>query len=322
MIHIKRQIVFDLQGKKIWIAGHSGMVGQALIRHLEREPGETGAELLTPTHAELDLTRQAAVEEWARAARPDALFMLAGKVGGIAASRGAPADFLYENLIMTTNVIHAAYRCGVPKMLFVGSASVYPTAAPQPMAEEALLTGPLEPANQWYALAKIAGQKLCEAYRKEHGCDFITIIPTNMYGPGDRFDPHQSHVIPALMRRFHNAKMDGAASLKIWGDGTPRREFLFVDDCADALVHFMKKYSAAAPLNIGVGGDISILDLARIIARVVGFAGEIRTDPGMPGGTAQRLLDSSAAQAHGWSHKTGLKDGLEETYRWFLEHAT
>ncbi len=306
---------FDLTGKRVWVAGHRGMVGSALVRRLARE----NCEILTATRSELDLRHAEAVETWMAAQRPQAVIMAAAKVGGILANDTYPADFLYDNLIIQTSIVHAAWRTGVEKLLFLGSSCIYPKLAPQPIQESSLLTGPLEPTNEWYAIAKIAGIKLCEAYRKQHGCDFISAMPTNLYGPGDNFDLSSSHVVPALMRKAHEAKLSGAQTLTIWGSGTPRREFLHVDDCADALVHVLKAYSEAEHINIGYGEDLTIRELAETVAGVVGFKGRIVTDTSKPDGTPRKLIAADKLRAMGWKPKVGLKAGLASVYRWYVE---
>ena len=308
-------LAYPLAGKRIWIAGHRGMVGSALARRLAGED----CEIIVAGREAVDLRRQAEVEAWMAASRPDAIFLAAAKVGGILANDSYPADFLFDNLMIQANVVDAAYRHGVGKLLIIGSSAVYPPLAPQPMAESALLTGPLEPTHQWYATAKIAGIKLGQAYRRQHGCDFISALPTNLYGPGDNFDLNSSHVLPALIRKAHQAKVAGDASFTIWGSGAPRREFLHVDDCADALVHLMKTYSDPEHVNVGSGEDIPILDLARLVAEVVGFGGEVITDPSKPDGPMRKLMAADKLRAGGWTPKIGLKDGIAGVYRWFLE---
>jgi GDP-L-fucose synthase len=294
------------------------MVGSALIRRLEQED----CILLIVEREEVDLTRQEQVERWMRAARPQAAFVAAAKVGGIVANESAPVQFIYDNLAIALNVIHAAAATQVEKLLFLGSSCIYPKFAPQPISESAVLTGALEPTNEWYAIAKIAGLKLCQAYRRQCGCDFISAMPTNLYGPGDNFDLTTSHVIPALMRKAHEAKVSGAAEMIVWGSGRPRREFLHVDDAADALVRLMTHYSAESHVNVGSGIDVSILELARVIAHVVGFSGEMVTDPSKPDGTPRKLLDSSRLTALGWLPRIGLADGLVSTYTWFERAVT
>jgi GDP-L-fucose synthase len=289
------------------------MVGSALLRRLEQED----CILLTAERDEVDLTRQEQVETWMGKARPQTVFVAAAKVGGIVANDSAPVPFLYDNLAIALNVIHTAAATGVEKLLFLGSSCIYPKLAPQPITESALLTGPLEPTNEWYAIAKIAGLKLCQAYRRQLGCDFIAAMPTNLYGPGDNFDLTTSHVIPALMRKAHEAKISGAAEMIVWGSGTPRREFLHVDDAADALVHLMTHYSGEEHVNVGSGSDLTILELAKLIARVVGFTGEISTDRSKPDGTPRKLLDTSKLRSLGWQPKIGLEEGLASTYQWF-----
>jgi GDP-L-fucose synthase len=306
--------MYDLRGKRVWVAGHRGMVGGALVRRLAGE----GCEILTADRGALDLADQAAVRQWVAQARPDAVFLAAAKVGGILANAGLPADFLYENLMIEANVLEAAYRAGVGKLCFLGSSCIYPKYAAQPIEEDSLLTGPLEPTNQYYAIAKIAGMKLAEAYRVQHGCDFISAMPCNLYGPGDNFDLQSSHVLPALIRKADDAKGRGLDGIAIWGTGTPRREFLHVDDCADACVHLMKYYSGAQHVNVGAGEDISILELARLVCDVVGAGASVVTDPSKPDGTPQKLLSVARMRALGWSAKIGLRDGIARTYAWYL----
>ncbi len=308
--------LFPLAGRRVWIAGHKGMVGSALVRRLAAEQ----CEILTADRAALDLRDQAAVNAWVAAHKPEAVFLAAARVGGILANSSAPADFLFDNLAIALNVIEAARHGGVAKLLYLGSSCIYPKFAPQPIPEDALLSGALEPTHEAYAIAKIAGLKMAQAYRRQHGCDFISAMPTNLYGPGDNFDPVTSHVLPALMRKTHEARLRGDAVLTIWGTGTPRREFLHVDDCADALVFLMKTYSGDGHINVGAGKDTTILELTRMMAEVTGFAGEIRTDPSKPDGTPRKLMDSSRLNAMGWRPRIALKDGIAATYRWFLEH--
>ncbi|MBI4184557.1 MAG: GDP-L-fucose synthase [Proteobacteria bacterium] len=308
---------YRLAGKRVWVAGHRGMVGAALVRRLAGE----GCEVVTIGRERLDLRRQAAVEAWLAEARPQAVFLAAATVGGIVANDTRPAEFLYDNLAIELNVIDAARRVGVEKLLYLGSSCIYPRLAPQPMAEDTLLTGPLETTNEWYAIAKIAGIGLCQEYRRAFGCDFISAMPTNLYGPGDTFDPVASHVIPALMLKTHRAKVEGAEAVSVWGTGRPRREFLYVDDLADALVFLMTRYSSAEIINVGTGLDLSIREVAGLVAEVVGFKGGLRFDPTKPDGTPRKLLDVARLSALGWTASTGLKEGLAETYRWFLSHA-
>jgi GDP-L-fucose synthase len=309
---------YSLAGKRVWVAGHRGMVGSALVRRLQQE----GCTILTVGRAEADLTRQAEVERWMAAARPQAVFVAAARVGGILANDTYPADFLYDNLMIEANIIHQAWAQGVEKLLFLGSSCIYPKLAPQPIAEEDLLTGPLEPTNAWYAVAKIAGIKLSQAYRRQHGCDFIAAMPTNLYGPGDNYDLESSHVIPALLRKAHEAKVTGAPSFTIWGSGAPRREFLHANDCADALVHLMQVYSGAEHVNVGSGEDLPIIDLARLVAEVVGFEGEIVRDPTKPDGTPRKLMSGAKLAALGWRPRIGLREGLADAYRAFLRDQT
>ena len=308
---------YPLGGRRVWVAGHRGMVGAALVRRLAHED----CEILTVDRAEVDLRRQSEVEDWLAETRPQAAVVAAATVGGIQANDSRPAEFIYDNLAIEANVIHAAWRCGVDKLLFLGSSCIYPRDAAQPMTEEALLTGPLEATNQWYAVAKIAGLKLCQAYRRQYGCDFITAMPAKLYGPGDNFDLASSHVVAALMRKAHEARIAGDDSLAVWGSGRPRREFLYVEDLADALVFLLQTYSGEAHVNVGAGKDIVISELAALIAEVVGFAGGLTFDPGKPDGTPRKLLDVSRLSELGWSPSTGLRDGLAQTYRWFCEYA-
>ena len=310
------ELPYSLSGKRVWVAGHRGMVGSALLRRLEKEDCIP----LTVERAEVDLMRQEQVEAWVSRSRPQAIFLAASKVGGIVANDSAPAQFLYENLAIAANVIHAAAATQVQKLLFLGSSCIYPRLAPQPIPENALLTGPLEPTNEWYAIAKIAGLKLCQAYRRQFGCDFVSAMPTNLYGPGDNFDPTTSHVIPALMRKAHEAKISGAAELVVWGSGTPRREFLHVDDAADALLHLMTYYSGDTHVNVGSGSEITILELANLIGGVVGFKGRILMDASKPDGTPRKLLDTCKLASLGWQPKIGLEEGLASSYRWFASH--
>jgi GDP-L-fucose synthase len=307
---------YSLTGRKVYVAGHGGMVGSAIVRRLASEQ----CEVLTASRADLDLLDQAAVRAWFDRERPDAVFLAAAKVGGILANSTYPADFLYENMMIEANIIEASYRTGVGKLMFLGSSCIYPKFAPQPIPEDALLTGPLEETNEWYAIAKIAGIKLAQAYRQQHGRDFISAMPTNLYGPGDNFDLDSSHVLPALMRKAHEAKVTGAAGIEIWGSGTPRREFLHVDDCADACVYLMKAYSDSEHVNVGSGEDLSILDLTRLICDVVGFAGEISRDTSKPDGTPRKLMSADRIRSTGWEPRIGLRDGIESTYAWFLKN--
>jgi GDP-L-fucose synthase len=290
------------------------MVGSAIVRRLERE----NCEVLTVELDALDLRDQAATRAWVKNARPDAILLAAAKVGGILANETYPADFLYDNLMIEANIIEAAFRADVTKLLFLGSSCIYPKLAPQPIAESALLTGPLEPTNEWYAIAKIAGIKLCQAYRRQHGRNFISAMPTNLYGPFDNFDLKSSHVMPALIRKAHEAKLSGDEKLVVWGSGTPRREFLHVDDCADALVHLMRVYSGDDHVNVGFGSDVTILELTKLVAGVVGFKGEIVLDPTKPDGTPRKLMDTGRIRALGWAPSITLGAGIESTYRWYL----
>lgn len=305
---------FDLKGKKVWVAGHRGMVGAAIVRRLASE----NCEILTANRNQVDLKDQAAVRAWVATAKPDAVFVAAAKVGGILANNSYPADFLYDNLMIEANVIEASFRAGVEKLCFLGSSCIYPKFAAQPIIESALLTGELEPTNEWYAIAKIAGIKLCQAYRKQHGTDFISAMPTNLYGPGDNFDLNSSHVMPALIRKAHEAKVKGDKEIVIWGTGTPLREFLHVDDCADACVHLMKIYSDFEHVNVGSGEDLSILDLVKLVCEVVGFNGDIAHDLSKPDGTPRKLMSAEKIRRLGWEPKTGLREGIAEAYAAFL----
>lgn len=302
-------------GAKVFVAGHRGLVGSAIVRRLR---GAGFDNLVLRTHAELDLGDAAAVREFFAAERPEYVFLAAARVGGILANDSYPADFIRDNLLIQTSVIDAAQRHGVRKLLFLGSSCIYPKHAPQPMREDCLLTGPLEPTNEWYAVAKIAGIKMCQAYRRQHGFNAICLMPTNLYGPGDNFDLATSHVLPALIRKFHDARECGAAEVVVWGSGTPRREFLHVDDLADACLFLMEGYDGERIVNVGVGEDISIAELAELVQRVVGFQGRIVLDPSKPDGTPRKLLDVSRLRELGWSARIGLEEGIRETYAWFL----
>ncbi|HEV7291544.1 MAG TPA: GDP-L-fucose synthase [Devosia sp.] len=306
---------YALGGKRVFVAGHRGMVGSAIVRRLANE----NCTVLTASRTELDLKDQASVRAWFGDQRPDAVFLAAAKVGGILANDRYPADFLYDNLMIEANVIEAAHRHDTGKLLFLGSSCIYPKFAEQPITEEALLTGSLEPTNEWYAIAKIAGIKLAQAYRRQHGRDFISAMPSNLYGPGDNYDLAGSHVLPALIRKAHDGKVAGAASFEIWGTGTPRREFLHVDDLADACVYLMQSYSAEEHINIGYGSDITIGEVARLVADVVGFEGRIVNDTTRPDGTPRKLMDSSRLFATGWRPRVALADGIAAAYREFLD---
>ncbi len=309
-------MAWDLTGKRIFVAGHRGMVGAAVVRRLASE----GCDILTAGRDRVDLKRQAEVEAFFKAEKPDAVIMAAARVGGILANDTYPADFLYDNMIIEANTFQAAHEAGVGKFLFLGSSCIYPKFAPQPIREDALLTGPLEPTNEWYAIAKIAGIKLAQAYRKQYGHDYISAMPTNLYGPGDNFDLTSSHVMPALMRKAHEAKLRGDSEIVIWGTGTPRREFLHCDDCADALVFLLKNYSGYDHVNVGSGEDITILELTRIVCDVVGFKGHIVNDTSKPDGTPRKLMSADKLRAMGWAPSIDLRTGIERTYRWFLEN--
>lgn len=303
------------KSSKIYVAGHRGLVGSAIVRALKKGGY---ANIITRTRAELDLLDQKAVTSFFEKEQPEYVFLAAAKVGGIVANRNSPADFIYENLAVETNVIHAAHEAGVKKLLFLGSSCIYPREAPQPIKEEYLLTGPLEETNRAYALAKIAGIELCQAYRKQYGDNFIAVMPTNLYGPGDNFDLTTSHVLPALIRKFHEAKAAGSPSVSVWGSGTPRREFLHVDDLASACVFLMESYDENDIVNIGTGEDLPIKELAERIGRTVGYEGTIDWDTSKPDGTPRKLLDVSRLHALGWHHSIPLEDGLRSTYDWYL----
>ena len=307
--------MFDLSGKSIWVAGHRGMVGAALVRRLARD----GHRVITAGRDTLDLMRQAQVEDWVAANRPDVVIVAAARVGGIAANAARPVDFLHDNLMIEANIMRAAADNGVGKLLFLGSSCIYPRLAPQPMAEAALLTGPLEETNQWYAIAKIAGIKLAQAYRQQMGLDFISAMPTNLYGPGDNYDLESSHVIPALLRKAIEARDSGAATMTVWGSGTPLREFMHVDDLADALVFLLEHYSDADHINVGTGQEVTIAEVAQTIADTVGFTGELVFDASRPDGTPRKLMDSARLLALGWAPHIGLADGLADAHRHFIE---
>jgi GDP-L-fucose synthase len=314
-------VIYPLAGRRVWVAGHAGMVGSALVRRLH----QTGAEILTATRAALDLRDQAAVETWLAAHRPDAIFIAAATVGGIEANRTRPAEFLYDNLLIAANIIHAAAEApsgrapgpGVSKLMFLGSSCFYPREAEQPIREETMLTGPFEPTNEWYAVAKVAGVKLCQAYRRQFGKDFIVAVPTNLYGPGDNFDLASSHVIPAMIRKIHEAKLAGSGPVALWGSGRPRREFLYVDDAAEALVFLMERYSQEDIINVAGGEDLTIAALAEWIAEAVGYQGGFAYDTGKPDGMPRKALDGSRIRAAGWSPGVPLREGLARTYDWY-----
>jgi GDP-L-fucose synthase len=308
-------VPFELKGKSIYVAGHRGMVGAALVRRLARED----VKLVTVERREVDLCNQAAVFDWFARVRPQVVFLAAAKVGGIVANNTLRAEFIYDNLAIAANVIHAAHQNGAEKLMFLGSSCIYPKLAPQPLREDTVLSGPLEPTNEPYAIAKIAGIKMAEAYRRQYGSDFISVMPTNLYGPGDNYHPELSHVVAALIRRFHEAKVAGAKNVVVWGTGTPRREFLYIEDMADACVHLMKTYSGADLINIGTGEDIAIAEFARVVAEIVGYRGDISYDTSRPDGTPRKLLDVSRLTNQGWRARTTLKDGITRTYAQFLE---
>jgi GDP-L-fucose synthase len=300
----------DLAGRRVWVAGHRGMVGAALLRRLARE----GAEVLTVARAELDLRRQAETEAWIARNRPEFIFIAAAKVGGILANDSYPGAFLYDNLMIQTNIVEAARHAGARKVMLLGSSCIYPRLAPQPIAEDSLLTGPLEETNQWYAVAKIAGVKLAQAYRREYGMDVVSVMPTNLYGPGDNYHPRDSHVAAALLRRIHQAKLDGAEAVTIWGTGTPLREFMHVDDLADACVFLMRRWDSPDPINIGSGQEVSILELAKLVAEVVGWTGTFALDATKPDGTPRKRLDTRVLDATGWRPSIAMREGLTDAY--------
>jgi GDP-L-fucose synthase len=302
---------------RIYVAGHRGLVGAAICRALEQAGCAT---ILTRTHAQLDLTRQADVRDFFAEEQPDYVFLAAARVGGIHANDTFPADFIRDNLLIQTNIVDSAYHCGVKKLLFLGSSCIYPKLCPQPMKEEYLLTGPLEPTNEWYAVAKIAGIKMCQAYRKQYGFAAISLMPTNLYGTGDNFDLQSSHVLPALIRKFHEAKVDNLPEVEVWGTGQPKREFLHVDDLAAASLFLMENYNDPEIINVGSGQEVTIGELAHLVSRVVGFAGTIRFNPEMPDGTPRKLLDVARLTDLGWESRIGLEEGIADTYAWFLQH--
>jgi GDP-L-fucose synthase len=305
---------FDLAGKRVWVAGHRGMAGAAIVRRLGRE----NCEIVTADRSELDLLRQDDVHAWMAQKKVDAVFLAAATVGGILANATRPAEFLYENLVIETNVIHAARSAGVTKLLFLGSSCIYPRMAEQPMREEALLTGALEPTNEWYAIAKIAGIKLCAAFRRQYGCDFVSVMPTNLFGPGDRYDAQNGHVVAALIMKIHAARMSNSATVELWGSGTPKREFLFTEDLADACVFVMKNYSDELFLNVGTGRDMTILELAESIARVAGWNGTFVFDRSKPDGAPRKVMDVSRLRALGWSAETPFDEGIKQAYDWYV----
>lgn len=309
--------IYSLEGKRVWIAGHNGMVGSALVRHLN---ARNDCEVVIAPRPGIDLRRQAEVETFITRARPHVIILAAAKVGGIHANSSQPADFVYDNLAIELSIIHAAHTADVEKLLFLGSSCIYPKFAEQPVQEKALLTGPLEPTNEWYAIAKIAGIKLCQAYRKQYGRSFISAMPTNLYGPNDNFDLLSSHVLPALIRKMHEAKKAQASSVLLWGSGTPRREFMHVDDLASALVFLVEHYDEDDHINVGVSEDIEIRHLGQMIADVVGYKGRIVQDLTKPDGTPRKLMDSSRLLALGWRPSINLRQGIEETYAWYLAH--
>lgn len=306
---------FPLAGRRVFVAGHRGMVGSALVRRL----AGTGAEVLTVDRATLDLRRQAETEAWLDAHKPDAVFVAAATVGGILANDTRPAEFIYDNTTITANLIHGAYRTGVAKLMFLGSSCMYPKLAEQPIREDSLFTGPLEPTNQWYAVAKLAGLKLCQAYRRQYGCDFITTVPTGLFGIGDNFDLAASHVIPAVIRKIHDAKVNGRKSVEIWGTGTPEREFLYIDDAADALVFLMERYSDGEPINVAGGQTVTIRRLTELVAEACGWQGEFVHDTSKPDGMPRKALEASRLLAMGWTPGVGVAEGLARTYAWFLK---
>jgi GDP-L-fucose synthase len=311
---MSREPLFPLTGKRVMVAGHKGMAGSSIVRRLAKED----CEILTADREEVDMMRQVEVEDWLAATKPDALFLAAAKVGGINANNTRPAEFLYDNLVIETNIIHNAYKVGVKKLLFLGSSCIYPRGAKQPITEEALLTGPLEPTNDAYALAKIAGIKLCQAYRKQYGCDFVSAMPTNLYGPGDRYDLENGHVVAALIMKIHAAKMAGASSIVLWGTGTPLREFLYTEDLADGLVFLMKHYSGDSHLNLGTGREYTIRQLAEVIGKAAGWQGEFIYDNTKPDGMPRKVMDVRRLSALGWTAKTEFEVGIKAAYEWYV----
>jgi len=309
-------VLYDLAGKRVWVAGHGGMAGSAIVRRLAQER----CQILTSARSEVDLRRQAEVEAWMEGTRPQAIFVAAATVGGVYANSTRPAEFIYDNLAIETNIIHTAWKVGVEKLLLLGSSCIYPRLAPQPISEEQLLTGPLEPTNEPYAVAKIAGIKLCQAYRRQYGCDFIAAMPTNLYGQGDNYDLEQGHVAAALQVKVHRAKLSGAPHIELWGTGTPRREFLYVDDLADGLVFLMKHYSGELHLNVGTGQDVTIRELAELIADIADYRGQVVYDRSRPDGTPRKVMDVSRTTALGWQAKTPLREGFRQAYRWYVEN--
>lgn len=309
--------MYNLAGKRVYVAGHNGMVGRAVVKALAGE----NCTVLTSERQDADLLRQSEVETWMAHQKPDAVVVCAARVGGILANDTYPADFIYDNLMIEANLIRASLDIGVEKLLFLGSSCIYPKLAPQPIAEEALLTGALEPTNEWYAIAKIAGIKMCQAYRKQHGVDFISAMPTNLYGPHDNFDLQSSHVIPALMRKCHEAKLAGEATMEVWGSGKVMREFLHVEDCAAGIVFLLKHYSDMSHVNLGTGEDVTIRQLAETITKTVGFEGILSFDASKPDGTPRKLLDVSKINNLGWRHQLDLETGLAAAYQWFVENA-
>jgi GDP-L-fucose synthase len=307
---------YELRNKRVWVAGHRGLVGSALVRRLQSED----CEIVTAPRESVDLRRPDQLEKWMRDVRPQAVFLAAARVGGIHANSTRPAEFIYDNLAIQTTVVEACRKTGVEKLLLMGSSCIYPRLAPQPIPEGALLTGPLEPTNEWYAVAKIAGIKLGQAYRRQYGCDYISVMPTNLYGIGDNFDRLQSHVVPALILKAHEAKLAHAPQMEVWGTGAVRREFLYVDDAADGMVFLMKNYSDEGIVNIGTGRDVPIIDLVGLVCQAVGYPGTPRFDASRPDGTPRKVVDVSRINAMGWTAKTSLQDGLALTYRWFLEN--
>jgi len=307
---------FDLTGQRVWVAGHRGMSGSAITRRLERED----CEIVTAAHSELDLLDQEAVNDWMAGRKIDVVFVAAAKVGGIWANSTRPAEFLYQNLVIETNVIEAARKTGVKKLLFLGSSCIFPRMALQPMREEALLTGALEPTNEGYAIAKIAGIKLCQTYRRQYGCDFISLMPTNLYGPGDRYDPEGGHVVAALIMKIHAAKIENRSTVELWGSGTPRREFLFSDDLGDACVFAMKNYSGEMFLNVGTGKDMTIQELAQRIAKVIGWQGKFTFDRSKPDGMPRKVMDVSRMTALGWTAPTDFETGMKSAYEWYVAY--
>ena len=313
---MENTVDFDVAGKRVFVSGHRGLVGSAMVKRLRAE----NADVLTVDHQSLDLTRQTETENWIAAKCPEVIVVAAAHVGGIKANSTYPAKFLYDNAAIALNVIEAARKSSVSKLLYLSAACTYPKLADQPISEDALMTGPLEPTNEWYAIAKITGMKMCAAYRQEHGCNFISAQPSSVYGPGDNFDPEEGHVVAGMMTKFHNAKISGAASVELWGNGTPIREFMYIDDLADSLIYLLNHYADPTPINVGMGKSTTIKGFAEIISKVVGYQGSLEWDTNRPDGMPKRMLDSSKLTSLGWQPSVSLEDGLAKTYEWYKEN--